>query len=186
MGDGVLKGGDWLPNDFATWSYVNSGVLGIPSRFCSRLRIEWEASLNGLLRIFAVRPGIATKRNFADQISLTLALERASIPICFLPPSLNFHTGGVSHGDRRDLRPPFILHYHGHVDNRGFLRRSGFPETDRAIHAFNLTRARADGLAYSRPHRRLLKVWMDKHSPMSSEGNQSGGTGGWKPGSVDE
>jgi len=119
-------------------TYVNSGVVSIPTGMCRGLRTTWEEMIDGLMPIFDELPYIAKKRNFADQIALALAMEKEGLKFERLPYSLNYHTGGFSETFKPVIDPPFIIHYHRHLDEEGFLRRSGDPEMDREIHLFNL------------------------------------------------
>jgi hypothetical protein len=156
-----------LVNGLTARSYVNSGVLGIPSHMCRDLRLRWEEALVRLDPVFEQRPHIGTMRNFADQIALALAIESLSLKLDLLPQSLNCHTGGFPDGISPHLEAPFILHYHNQLDAKGFLKRSGNRTIDREIQTFNRARAELNHVRYVRPKRRSLRVWMEKQSPLT-------------------
>lgn len=157
-----------------TWPYLNSGVIAVPVHLASPLLASWSGTLEHLFSLLDRRPDIAARRNYLDQIALALALRAGEIPFAALPPALNCHTGGFPDGLVPPLEAPFLLHYHGHRDSRGFLRRSGNGVVDLEIQRFNLARAALDRVPYDRPPRRLFSIWMLKKSPLTRRAISAG------------
>jgi hypothetical protein len=147
--------------------YYNSGVMTVPAELCDVLRRQWTESYRWLMERIAVDPHLLPKNLhwFADQISLTLAIEAACLPVTPLPVGMNMPTHSPVH--RSSLSAgfePYILHYHGEIDEDGFLLRpdSGLAATE--VGELNRARAERLSVAYrglrsrSRRHRLRMEI----------------------------
>jgi hypothetical protein len=152
------------PYGRATWPYFNSGVLSIPTALCHDLQRRWSGAIESVRPLLNARPSLHSQRDYLDQIALAVALQTGGFDLEPLPHNVNCFTGGFMHGRRIALSEPFVLHYHGHRDPRGFLRRSGNAVVDEHINRFNQDRAAFLGLSYRRPSRREFSQWMLRRS----------------------
>lgn len=136
------------------YPYFNSGVLFVPRALCGPLADAWMCTYWQLCTALQREPGLVREQWqwLAEQASLALGLLRDGLPWRALPPSLNFpsHTRVTS----AFSTPPVIVHYHGDVNERGFLLRSANPAIDPWLDRFNRRRADVTGLPYVRMPRR--------------------------------
>ncbi len=148
-----------------TYPYYNSGVLFVPREVCEPLRSSWLTHLQWMLG-----PGLAVlgmERLRKDQIPLSAALASADLRVEPLPVNLNLSVTAARFAApyRSQWGPPFLLHYHRLIDERGFLLASPAGRVNPELDDFNRARARHLGLAYeglapvplSRRARALLK-----------------------------
>lgn len=131
------------------YPYFNSGVLSVPHALCADLEQAWSArhgELGALLRRdrFLIPP---PAHFFLDQLALAAALD--ALPWHELPVGLNFPTHlPVGRAVLAASPAPTILHYHGEIDEAGFLLRPRCPAAEAAVERVNARRAEALGLSY--------------------------------------
>lgn len=114
--------------------YFNSGVLLIPKQFINILSKTWKKYIVSLLDSYEELGDIAERRFFTDQFALSLALAESKIPIKELDLSMNFPTHIQVHSSfNPDKVDPFILHYHGNVEQNGKLKSTNYAKPDVSI-----------------------------------------------------
>jgi hypothetical protein len=129
--------------------YVNSGVLFVPHEICASLRETWFAHMQWLLGPEGVE--LLGRPVHRDQIPLALSLATLGLEVDPLPRNLNLSTTAaqpVPPEYRAQDGPPFILHYHRSIDERGFLTRSPRRAVNPLLERFNRERAEALNLDY--------------------------------------
>ena len=142
-----------------TFPYYNTGVMIIPRSVGPDLVKAWSDVLAGFQPIHE-RFGRVHHEN---QIAFALAVRATELSVHELPVSLNFSTGvSVDRRFRRELRPPFVIHYHQAIDGMGFVKSSPNRRVNRATHEFNQRRAELLGLEYSRLPRPPLRARLQK------------------------
>lgn len=138
------------------YPYFNSGVLFVPHALCGPLADAWMRMYRQLSTALLREPWLIREQWqwLAEQASLALGLIRDGLPWRALPPSLNFpsHTRVTS----ASSTPPVIVHYHGDLNEHGFLLKSASPSIDPWLDRFNRRRAELTGLPYARMPRRAL------------------------------
>jgi hypothetical protein len=134
-----------------TYPYFNSGVLLVPGVSCGPLLEQWGRFIFELDDVYRAHPDIAARRKYNDQIALTCALAASALPVRTLPLAMNFPTHINVHrrflSERSRIR---IVHYHGDIDESGFLRASKYPEVNSYLDRFNRRRAETLNLPYRR------------------------------------
>lgn len=148
-----------------TYPYFNSGVLFVPRDLCETLRSHWLEHMEWIMG-----PGLAQlgmQRLRKDQIPLTAALTSAQIVVDPLPVNLNLSITAARFAKpyRHQWGPPFLLHYHRLIDEKGFIMGSPASRVNPELDEFNRARARHLALSYdglapvtlSRRARALLK-----------------------------
>ncbi|MGH2751090.1 MAG: hypothetical protein ACRDK3_09505 [Actinomycetota bacterium] len=129
-----------------TYPYYNTGVITIPRAMAAQLVATWTDVLGNFAPVYE-RFGRVHHEN---QIAFALAIRESNLSLRELPASLNFSTGApLDHRFSSELRPPFIVHYHHAVDERGFIEASPSSRVNRAIDDFNRHRARELGMRYA-------------------------------------
>jgi hypothetical protein len=131
--------------------YFNSGVVTAPRELCAQLGDRWRQGHRDLTAWLGGDPHLIPRHlhYFGDQLALALAIAAGELPYSALPVGMNFPTHAPVHppapaGERRLS----ILHYHGEVDERGYLLRPRSEEAAAAANAFNEHRAEQLGLDY--------------------------------------
>ncbi|MEX2624535.1 MAG: hypothetical protein WD651_12510 [Acidimicrobiia bacterium] len=120
------------------YPYYNSGVMFVPAALSSVLYHRWSKRIADLIQFKQANPGILPQRKFTDQMALALTGIADGIPISRLPASINFSTTGRIHPlYRGELGPPFVLHYHNEMNNRGLIFRPILAELSPLIDTFN-------------------------------------------------
>jgi hypothetical protein len=141
--------------------YFNSGVVCVPAEQCEELLARWALAVDELLALYRDRPDSVPegRRYFLDQFALMKAL-RTGIPHRPLSSALNFPTHVRVSSPAALASEPAILHYHGELDEHGFLLAPRSQIARPAAERVNVERARALGLPYSglgtRPARERL------------------------------
>ena len=132
-----------------TYPYFNSGVLFVPRDLCRTLHDHWLDHLEWILDTGVTQLGLDRLRK--DQIPLAVALSSARLEVDPLPMNLNLSVtpARFARPYRHQWGPPFILHYHRLVDERGFLRASPNRRINPHLDEFNRARARHLGLPYA-------------------------------------
>jgi hypothetical protein len=133
------------------YPYYNSGVVFVPRALCGTLREAWAKRVSDVLDLYARRPDIVAppQRHWTNQLALALALVGDGIPVAPLPVAANLSTTVRVHPlFAHQVTPPFVLHYHNEIDERGFVFRSRNPDLNPLIDAVNRARAEAFGLDY--------------------------------------
>lgn len=140
--------------------YFNSGVLLVPRAYCAPLLDAWTEMTERVLAVYREHPAIIPEqwRFHLDQYALACALAAAAIPVRGLPSELNYPTHVRVRAAAGRRIEPVILHYHKNVTAGGFLTRSRSKELNCDLHAFNLRRAAALGIAYTRLPRLPVKA----------------------------
>jgi hypothetical protein len=134
-----------------TYPYFNSGVVFVPRDYCAQLLTSWSKRVFDVLDIYERRPDIvpAPQRHWTNQLSLALAVVGDGIPVSPLPVAANLSTTVRVHPlFAHEVTPPFVLHYHNEIDERGYLFRSTNRLLNPLLDAFNLARAETLGLSY--------------------------------------
>jgi hypothetical protein len=132
-----------------TYPYFNSGVLLVPRVLCEPLLAQWGRFIFELEAVYRTHPDIAARRKYNDQIALTCALGASALPVRSLPLAMNFPTHLNIHRSLLTQRSRIrVVHYHGDIDQRGFLRASKYREVNRYLDRFNRRRAETLNLAY--------------------------------------
>jgi len=120
------------------YPYFNSGVLFVPRGLSAVLYDRWSQRIADLIEFKKANPGILPKTKFTDQMALALTGIADGIPISRLPASINFSTTGRIHPlYRRELGPPFVLHYHNEMNSRGQLFKPALAELSPLVDNFN-------------------------------------------------
>lgn len=133
------------------YPYFNSGVLFVPRALNSILFARWSERIADLIQFKAQNPGILPRRKFTDQMALALTGIADGIPISRLPASINFSTTGRIHAlYRRELGPPFVLHYHNEMNDQGLILRPALDELSPLVDTFNMELARYRGFEFMR------------------------------------
>jgi hypothetical protein len=128
-----------------TYPYYNTGVVTIPRKMGVELIPTWTNMLSDFARVHERFERV----HHENQIAFALAVRSLSLPIHELPASLNFSTAApLDRRFRSELEPPFIVHYHQAIDERGFIEGSPSKKVNRAIDRFNHRRARELGVKY--------------------------------------
>ncbi|HEY8809744.1 MAG TPA: hypothetical protein VIM28_06950 [Solirubrobacterales bacterium] len=158
----ATSSGDHMP------PYFNSGVITVPRHLCRSLCDLWRESYQKLTGWLHQDPHLIPKHlhYFNDQIALALAVSE--LPHVALPVGMNFpthapvHPSAMTEGERIS-----ILHYHGEVDDRGFLLRPRSEEAVGPADAFNMFRATQLSLPYSglRSRTGLERLRASMHEP---------------------
>jgi hypothetical protein len=132
--------------------YFNSGVMFVPETKCGELLDQWSRGLDEVHELCGEDPHIVPMPSLSEQVALTCAIHRAGIPYALLPIELNFPTHAPVHPSvvtrEADLR---ILHYHAHLDSRGFLYRPICHAAIGAVDRYNRWWAAEHGFVYSHP-----------------------------------
>jgi hypothetical protein len=134
-----------------TYPYYNSGVVFVPHQLCGALRDTWAKRVADVLDLYERRPDVVPKRqqHWTNQLALALALTGDGIPVAPLPVAANMSTSVRVHPlFAHQVTPPFVLHYHNEIDDRGFVFRSRNRALNPLIDACNRVRAEAFGLGY--------------------------------------
>lgn len=140
-----------------SFPYFNSGVLFVPGAMCGDLLERWGGLIGRFNDLCDAERDRAPRRWFADQVALACAVIGHDLPLRPLPPSLNLHTKLRIHKSLADeVRPPFIVHYHGEITDEGYLRATRTRTANQYVHRFNAARAAALGRSYSRLPRPAL------------------------------
>ncbi|HEY5261702.1 MAG TPA: hypothetical protein VIJ33_06280 [Solirubrobacteraceae bacterium] len=131
------------------YPYFNSGVVAVPRHLCVDLLATWTRALEDLHALWQRNPNVIprAKRFFADQIALMIALQRG-LPWTEASRELNFATHVDLHEPTVQSLKPALLHYHGAVDDEGFLLMPRSPVAARAADRVNRDRAAAHGYRY--------------------------------------
>ena len=132
-----------------TYPYFNSGALFVPRHLCAPLHEHWLGHLRWILDTGVTQLGLDRLRK--DQIPLAVALASAGLEVEPLPVNLNLSVtpARFARPYRHQWGPPFILHYHRLIEERGFLRASPNARINPHLEEFNRARARSLGLPYS-------------------------------------
>ena len=132
-----------------TYPYFNSGVMFVPRGVCQPLLEHWRRHLDWLLGPGLAELGLTQLRK--DQIPLAAALATAGLEINPLPVNCNLSATASRFAGpyRGQWGPPFVLHYHKLIDDRGFLRPSPNTRINPLLDRFNRMRADALGLSYA-------------------------------------
>lgn len=127
-----------------SFRYANTGVLTIPWRLRAQVRQRWQHYIEQLWEVGDLLP----RKFLADQYALVFALYESGIPFEYLPPHLNLEPGVTpeSYGEhvRDQFRPPYVVHYHKHLDEDGGVLPPKWPEAAELVHRFNACRAAID------------------------------------------
>jgi hypothetical protein len=114
-----------------TFGYnFNGGVYVLTRAAFAAIRGTWPRWNRWLLD----RPELLGDMKFhTDQVAFGLATHELGLAVRILPPTFNYPTHLV------DPTPsdPVMLHYHGHLDDAGFLRTTGNESVDARIHRIN-------------------------------------------------
>lgn len=131
-----------------TYPYFNSGVLFVPRAVCEPLRAAWLAHMEWIMGPGLDQLGMDRLRK--DQIPLSAALASAGLTVEPLPVNLNLSVTAARFAPpyRHQWGPPFLLHYHRLIDERGFLLASPAGRVNPELDDFNRARARLLGLPY--------------------------------------
>ncbi|MBW3641789.1 MAG: hypothetical protein KY447_02630 [Actinobacteria bacterium] len=131
-----------------TYPYFNSGVMFVPHDVCALLLEHWRRHLDWLLGPGLAELGLPELRK--DQIPLAAALATAGLHIDPLPINCNLTATAsrVAAPYRHQWGPPFVLHYHKLIDDRGFLLPSPNTRINSLLDRFNRMRGDAMGLDY--------------------------------------
>jgi hypothetical protein len=141
-----------------TYPYVNSGVLLIPRQLCAQMLALWSRFLFRFDELYDSNAELALRRKYNDQIALACALAAARFPVRPLPVGMNLPTHIRIHRSfRHQLKDVRIVHYHGQIDDRGFLVASKYRSVNRGLERFNRRRAEALGLPYDKLPRRTIR-----------------------------
>jgi hypothetical protein len=140
-----------------TYPYANSGVLLVPRHLCTELLSNWTRYVRTLEKVYRSADDLALRRKYTDQIALTCALAAGRFPVRPLPVTMNMPT-------HINIRPKLvpslddvrIVHYHGGLDDQGFLRECRYPAVNRRLDLFNQRRSEALSLTYHELPRRPL------------------------------
>jgi hypothetical protein len=138
--------------------YYSSGVLFVPADECRPLLDHWTSAASGVLGLIDELPFFVTRRGFADQVALAVALQTGAFRTRRLPVNLNCVTG--AHPLVIESEVPVILHYRRNFDRSGFVRRSTNAAVNHHIDAFNRERSRVLGVPYTGLGHRSLTKWM--------------------------
>jgi hypothetical protein len=160
--------------------YYNSGVLFVPRELCGALRESWAKRVGDVLDLYDRRPDVVPRpqQHWTNQLALALALVGDGLPVAALPVAANLSTTVRVHPlFAHQVTPPFVLHYHNEIDDRGFVFRSRNRALNPLIDAVNRARADALGLDYAGlpgppPVRRVLREvegrgWYE-HGPVAA------------------
>ena len=157
--------------------YWNSGVVFVPRALCAPLLDAWSRRVADVLDVYERRPDIVAppQRHWTNQLSLALAVVGDGLPVTPLPVAANLSTTVRVHPlFAHQVTPPFVLHYHNEMDDRGFVFRSRNGALNPMIDAVNRARAEAFGPAYHglpAPHRRRRRIeghpWYE-HGPVAA------------------
>jgi hypothetical protein len=134
-----------------TWPYFNSGVVFVPHDLCGTLRDSWAKRVADVLDLYGRRADVVPRpqQHWTNQLALALALAGDGLPVAPLPVAANLSTTVRVHPlFAHQVSPPFVLHYHNEIDDRGFVFRSRNRVLNPLIDAFNQARAEAFDLAY--------------------------------------
>ncbi len=158
----ATSSGDHMP------PYFNSGVITVPRHLCRPLCDLWCESYRKLTEWLHDDPHLIPKHlhYFNDQLALALAVSE--LPHIALPVGMNFpthapvHPSAIAEGER-----PSILHYHGEIDDRGFLLRPVSEAAVASADAFNRFRATQLSLPYDglRSRNGLERLRASMHEP---------------------
>jgi hypothetical protein len=140
-----------------TYPYANSGVLLVPRHLCKELLSNWAQYARTLEEVYRSAEDLALRKKYTDQIALTCALAAGRFPVRALPVTMNMPT-------HINIRPTLIpslddvriVHYHGGLDDQGFLRRCRYPAVNRTLDLFNQRRSEVLSLTYHGLPRRPL------------------------------
>jgi hypothetical protein len=160
--------------------YWNSGVVFVPRALCAPLLDAWSRRVADVLDVYERRPDIVAppQRHWTNQLSLALAVVGDGLPVTPLPVAANLSTTVRVHPlFAHQVTPPFVLHYHNEIDDRGFVFQSRNGALNPMIDAVNRARAEAFGPAYHSlpappPVRRVLRrieghPWYE-HGPVAA------------------
>ena len=134
-----------------TYPYFNSGVVFVPHELCGALRDGWAKRVGDVLDLYDRRPEVVPTRqqHWTNQLALALTLAGDGIPVAPLPVAANLSTTVRVHPlFVHQVTPPFVLHYHNEIDERGFVLRSRNRALNPLIDAANRARAEALGVDY--------------------------------------
>ena len=150
-----------------TYPYFNSGVMFVPRARCEPLASAWLEHMRWILGPGLAQLGMDRLRK--DQIPLSVALAATGIDPDPLPVNLNLSVTAARFAPayRHQWGPPFLLHYHRLIDDRGFLQASPARRVNPELDEFNRARARHldltyDGLQPVAIERRLRAMLKDK------------------------
>ena len=133
-----------------TYPYFNTGVMSIPRQLGPRMLETWTDFLGNMERVHERWPNVLHE----NQIAFALAVAAENLPVRELPVGLNLSTVVPPAREfTRELKAPFVIHYHKAIDESGFVLASRSRRADRAIHSFNKIRAGELGLGYRRLER---------------------------------
>jgi len=133
-----------------TYPYFNTGVMSIPRELGPRMLKTWTDFLEKMERVHERWPNVLHE----NQIAFALAVAAEGMPLRELPVGLNLSTVVPPAREfNRELRAPFVIHYHKAIDEDGFVLASRSRRADRAINSFNKIRAGELGLGYRRLER---------------------------------
>jgi hypothetical protein len=129
-----------------TYPYFNTGVMSIPRAIGPRMLKAWTEFLKNMERVHERWPNVLHE----NQIAFALTVAAENLPLRELPVSLNLSTVVPPANEfKRELRAPFVVHYHKAIDARGFVLASRSRRADRQIDSFNKLRAHELGLEYA-------------------------------------
>jgi hypothetical protein len=128
-----------------TYPYYNTGVMSVPRELGPRMLAGWTDLLKQMTHVHERWPNVLHE----NQIAFALAAVKHQLPIRELPVSANLAIGVPPvRAFSREVRPPFIVHYHRAIDSNGFIKASRSRRADRGIDLFNRIRANATGIEY--------------------------------------
>ena len=133
----------------STYPFYKSGVLSIPTEYCSPLVRHWARYIK-MFEDLCERSTAIENRWFADQVGLACAISAGQISFDPFPVAMNFPFRVRVHSGLSDeVRPPFVVHTGNQTDAQGFVLASRNKVINPYIDAFNDRRAEHLGLAYS-------------------------------------
>ena len=128
-----------------TFPYYNTGVMSIPRELGPRMFESWTRYLERMDRVHELWPNVVHE----NQIAFALAIADETLPIRELPVSINLSAGvPPARKFNREVRDPYVVHYHKAIDVRGFVLASSIRRANGAVDAFNRIRAKELGLDY--------------------------------------
>ena len=135
----------------------NSGVLTVPRPLCEPFQQDWLCAHAQVTGALGSNSQLIPRHLhfFADQLSLALCLAHTRLDFVPLLVDMNFPTHVPVHGSSLSGNTqPVILHYHGAVDEQGFLYQPRSPLAKDHADAFNRARASKLEIDYHGLHSR--------------------------------
>lgn len=123
-----------------TYPYVNTGVVMVPHHRCGELLEAWSKRVHQLLDLSGDRPDVLDpgQLTWTDQLAMALTIHADGVPIAPLPVAANLSTIVRVHPlFAPEVTPPFVIHYHNEMDERGFVFRSQNARLNPLIDAFD-------------------------------------------------